>query len=207
VVPQGEIEVEEWLRVETPREGNVEFEHRQEMEVGLPWRFQLDLYLIERHAKDVAVKFDQAVELRWALADWGRIPGNPALYAEFINQEDAPTKIELKLLFGGEIAPRWHWGANPVWEHETSGDRTNEFEMTTGLSYTVLDERMSVGIEGKFSVANTKDDRSSWEEDLRLGPSIQFRPIPAFHVDVAPLFGFTSDSHESDVYVVIGYEF
>jgi hypothetical protein len=207
VVPQGEIEFEEWLRVQTPREGDVEFEHRQEMEIGLPWRFQLDLYLIERHAKHESAKFDQAVELRWALADWDRIPGNPALYAEFINREDAPTKVELKLLLGGEIAPRWHWGANPVWERETSGDRTNEFEMTLGLSYTVVDEHLSVGAEGKFAVANTKDDRGSWEHDVRLGPSVQFRPIPALHIDVAPLFGLDDESHESDVFVVIGYEF
>ena len=207
VVPEGEIEVEYWLRVKTPRHGDTEFEHREELEIGLPWRFQLDLYLIERDTKSESTKFDQAVELRWALADWGKIPGNPALYAEFINQEDDPTKVELKVLLGGEIAPRWHWGVNPVWERETSGERTNEFEMTTGLSYAVVDERVSVGMEGKFAVENTKEDRGSWGENLRLGPSIQVRPIPAIHVDVAPLFGLTSDSSESDVFIVIGWEF
>jgi hypothetical protein len=71
----------------------------------------------------------------------------------------------------------------------------------------VVDEKVSVGMEGKFSVDNTKDDRGSWGHDLRLGPSVQFRPIPPLHIDVAPLFGLDDDSHESDVFVVIGYEF
>lgn len=207
VVPEGEIELEYWFRAKTPREGHTEFEHRQEVEIGLPYRFQLDLYLIERHQKNEDAKFDQAVELRWAFADWGRLPGNPALYAEFINQQDDPYKVELKLLLGGELAPRWHWGLNPVWEHETSGERVNEFEITTGISYTVVDERVAVGLEGKFSVANTSANRDVYDEDLRLGPSIQFRPIPALHVDLAPLFGITHDSAESDVYAVIGWEF
>ena len=62
------------------------------------------------------------VELRWALADWGKIWGNPTLYAEykFADEHWGPDVYEFKLLLGDQFAPRWHWGVNFVWE---AGDR------------------------------------------------------------------------------------
>ena len=60
-------------------------------------------------------------ELRWALANWGKIPGNPTIYLEWKNEDAAPDHFEGKLLLGGAIASGWHWGSNFVWEHELGG--------------------------------------------------------------------------------------
>jgi hypothetical protein len=61
--------------------------------------------------------------------------------------EDRPDKIEGRLLFGDELAPRWHWGVNLNGEFETGGEREYEYQISGGLSYTVVDEKFQVGVE------------------------------------------------------------
>jgi hypothetical protein len=207
VIPDGEFETEYWLRATTPQHGSTEFEHRQELEIGLPYRLQLDLYLIERHSKTDGLHFDQAVEVRYAFADWGKLPFNPALYVEFTNQESDPDKVEFKLLLSDELAPRLHYAVNFSYELENSGARSDELEVTAGLAYTVIDERFSLGGELQFAWTTENGQRSTWTEDLRIGPSFQYRPVPSIHIDFAPLFGLTANSSRSDIYLVVGWEF
>ncbi len=208
VKPENTVGVEYWFIFKKPKHGSGELIHQAEIEIGLPGRFQLDLYLVGNGQEgDSDINIDEMFEIRWALADWGKIWGNPALYAEFVNRESEPEKVELKLLLGDELAPRWHWGLNFVWEAEVSGAREHEYELTSALSYSVVDKVFSIGIEGKFSVADEKDNRGHFEENIRLGPSLQWRPCPKMHIDVAPLFGLTHDSRKLDLYFIVGYDF
>ncbi len=210
VRPEGFFEMEWWIRPEVPRRrGPVETLTQLEAEIGLGHRLQLDLYLDFKKVghKDDFTLAGQRVELRYALADWDEIPLNPTLYAEYAAKAGGPDVIELKLLLGGEIAPRWHWGTNLVFERELSGDLANEFQVTGGLSYTVVDTLFSVGAEVKASLANTRDDRDDLTENVRLGPSIQWRPHPASHIDVALLFGAGGNSNALEPFIVIGWEF
>lgn len=119
---------------------------REEFESGLGHRLQLDLYAHtaykERRATDPssANSLDWrgwSAEIRYALADWGEIIGNPTLYFEYILFNGAEPAIGPKLLLGGEIASGWHWGTNIVYERELAGerDRTQEYKVTLGLSH------------------------------------------------------------------------
>jgi hypothetical protein len=61
-------------------------EHRvqEEFEIGLPNRFQIDLYVNSEINGDGNWYYDNfAAEVRYALADWGVIPMNPTLYGEY----------------------------------------------------------------------------------------------------------------------------
>lgn len=209
VIPPWQVDVEYWLRTKIPRDGRSEFEHRQEIEIGLPYRLQFDYYLIESHEVGGEVYVDQSFELRYAFAKWGRIFGNPTAYFEWIHQtgDDRPEKFEVKLLFGDELAPRWHWGNNFIWEQEAGGARETVVEWTPAISYTVIDEVLSVGAEGKLEIAAAKPNRNEYQENLRLGPSLQWRPFKRLHIDLAPLFGFTDDSRKADIYFIAGWEF
>ena len=115
--------------------------------------------------------------------------------------------IEYKLLLGDELAPGWHWGSNLVLEHETGGERENDYEGTLGLSHTLVDERFSLGGELKVEFADTAEDRGDFDKALELGPSLQYRPFHSMHIDVAPLVGIGADARALDVYVVLGWEF
>ncbi|MBI1335700.1 MAG: hypothetical protein GC164_01910 [Phycisphaera sp.] len=209
VRPEGTIEAEYWFIAKIRKHGGSELIHQAEIELGLPYRLQLDLYGIFTQVDGKGdVLASQAIELRWALADWDVIPGNPTFYVELINNEDAPEVIELKLLLGGEITTRWHWGANLVWERQLSGSQENEYELTTAVSYTLIDNTFSIGAEGKFSIGDAKGTRGHFanSENIRIGPSVQWKS-DRFHADIAPLFGVTTNSRVMDLFVVLGWEF
>lgn len=212
VIPEGQIEFEYWCVPTIPRKGNYEVKTQYEVEIGLPERFQLDLYGVTHKEGNVGpLEFDQAkFEVRWALADWGKIPGNPTLYAEWQANSNEPDHFEGKLLFGDEFAPRWHWGVNLVVENELGGDHSTAFEFNTGISYTAIDEKLSLGIETNSVLetlnghGSTLDQRHS--EHL-VGPSVQWRPLPQMHIDATPLFGVTGPSPEAKLIFIIGWEF
>src|SRR6266542_1187970 len=116
--------------------------------MGLPYRFQFDFYEnVERTQSGTLQHQGNQVEGRWALADWGKIPLNPTLYVEWKFNDHEPDAYELKLLFGEKLAPRWHWGFNVFYEQEVGGGRGSEMGLSQAISYTVLDERLSLGLE------------------------------------------------------------
>ncbi|HEV8112135.1 MAG TPA: hypothetical protein VGR31_05120 [Planctomycetota bacterium] len=209
VRPPGTFEFEYWKRLDVPKHGPAETVTQYEFELGLPGRFQLDMYLVanqEGNGGEAGFN-EEKFEIRWALADWNKIWGNPTLYLELASRDQEPDAVEAKLLFGGEISPGWHWGSNLVFEHETSGDMTNEHEITAGVSRVLQDERLSLGGEIKAALINTAEDRNEFEEELLVGPSLQFRPLRNVHLDLATLVGIGPDSPDFEGFFVLGYEF
>ena len=209
VVPEGKVEFEHWTRVKTPREGQTTVETQYELEFGLPNRFQLDLYFVtEKTGSDQELDVaEQKFEIRHALADWGEIPLNPTLYAEWVERSEKADKLELKLLIGDQLAPTWHWGANLVYEHEVGGALESEYGITAGISHTLIDSKLALGAELKASLIDDHFDRGDYTEELEVGPSVRWQPLPALHVDFAPLFGIGPDSRQSDICLVLGWEF
>jgi len=209
VRPPGQFELEYWTRVQVPREGQTTVQTQYEAQVGLPGRLQLDLYWVnEKTGSEGALELaEQKFELRHALADWGVIPANPTLYLEWVERSERPDKVEAKLLLGGQIATGWHWGSNLVFEHEISGELENEYGLTLGVARTMVDEKLSLGAEIKAALVDTHGERGDFSEELELGPSLQWRPVPAMHLDFAPLFGIGSDSRRADIFLVLGWEF
>jgi len=208
VVPENKVEFEYWLRPTFNKDGSTETRSLYELEFGLPHRFQLDLYLrTDQDGDSGDMLLGEQIEVRWALADWGKIWGNPTFYFEYVMLEDRPDKIEPKLLLGGEIAPRWHWGANLVAELELGGEREYEYQITGAISYTLIDEKLSLGAEAQYIFADVANDRGNFDTTIFLGPSVQFRPLPQMTINVAPLVGLTDDSPDGRIYLNIGWEF
>jgi len=211
VRPEGTTEFEYWLIPETPPGGgSTQTETRYEFEFGLPNRVQLDVYRVtHQFGNEGPMQFDeQKLEVRYAFADWDQIWGNPTVYLEWAAIDNAPDHVEAKLLAGGEAMTSWHWGTNLVYEHETGGNQQNVYELTAGVSKTVIDQRFSFGVEGKLAYADDKQrGRQNYENEFLLGPSFQFRPTTRAHFDVAPLFGLTDESPDAKLLLVFGWEF
>lgn len=207
VRPEGQVDFEQWFRWKDKKNEPDELVTQSEIEFGLPHRFQLDYYLITNNVEGESTTIDNALEIRYAFADWGKLWGNPTLYVEWISTDSAPDVVETKLLFGGDVAPGWHWGANLVWEQETGGSRASTYEFTAGLSQTLIDMKFSWGLETKLEWEDESGSRGDYSNNMRLGPSFQWRPMPQMHIDFAPLFGLTSESVRSDIYLILGYEF
>ena len=202
--------LEQWCRADVPRGGGkAKYEFKEEFEVGLPHRFQLDLYEKTKTLNGTLRHCATQVELRYALADWGVIPLNPTLYGEwsFVDPKFGDDAYELKLLFGDDFCDRWHWGFNLICEQEIAGAETRELSATQSISYTLVDNKLSIGIEAKYASETEKGARHPAPNEFDIGPSLQWRPTANTFVDVAPLFGVTQDSPMLECWIVFGVDF
>jgi len=205
VIPEGKVEFEYWVR---PTFGDeVTTRTLYEIEFGLPYRLQLDIYLRSDQEGKGDYEWAQQLELRYALADWGVIPGNPTIYLEYIRHENEADAFEPKLLLGGEIAPRWHWGVNLAMELALGDTREREFEINGGISYTVVDPSFSVGLEGKADFTDEQGSRGSFDDTYLIGPDVQWKPLPAVTINLVGLVGVGQGSPDGQVTLNIGYEF
>ncbi|MEP6956955.1 MAG: hypothetical protein ABI883_09020, partial [Chthoniobacterales bacterium] len=172
VRPAGSIEVVQYWTPEW-KNGVAEHSFREEIEIGLPYRFQLDLYQnwgVDEEG-DAFYK-GSSVEVRYALADWGKIPLNPTLYGEWNFNEDAPDVWEVKLLLGETFAQRWSWASNVVFEQGTSGERETEISVSTSLNYAVIDRTLNVGFEALAERKTQAGARHDPDYEVLIGPSV-----------------------------------
>src|SRR6185295_1478763 len=193
-VDPGEVEFEQWLDIRLRKKRSQPDDRvrmSQELECGLGGRFQLDLYVNTIFSRNNGQNAglttrSWAAEIRYALADWGVIPGNPTFYLEYImwnngvdgHGDEATSSIEPKLLLGGEIARGWHWGANFFYE-ATFNASVREHGVTGSILYTIIDGKFSGGlsVKGVYESDNINADQSKTERsrELYIGPSFQIR--------------------------------
>lgn len=214
VLPAGTAQFEQWVRP-TWNEGDpVKFRMLEEFSIGLPYRFQLDLYQrwnIEGEDHNASHEGVQ-IELRWALADWGVIPLNPTLYAEWVERggpQEKPNKYELKLLLADSLLDNLYFASNYVLEQETSGERETELGWSNALSTTVIERTLLAGVECVLNGTTVEGDRGNWTPSFLIGPSMQIRPTNRTFIDLVALGGTTprDSSPEAQMYIVFGYQF
>ena len=206
--PPGGMAVEQWVRSKFYDGDRAKHRVQQEFEIGLPHRLQADLYVNHEINNQGTWYYDNfAGELRYALADWGKIPGNPTVYGEYKIKDEGADVAEGKLLLGDELAPGWHWGVNGAYEWDLGGEETREYAVSAALSHTLSDRRLSLGIEAIYATESVAGARGEHEDNLNIGPSLQWRPIPDLHLDFVPLFGVTDDAPDLMTYIVLGYDF
>jgi hypothetical protein len=208
VLEPWQFEFEQWWKGKFLRGSGTDNLFQSELELGLPYRFQLDVYenLQKSPGSDLKHKGNQ-VELRYAFAEWGKIPLNPAIYGEWKFNHNDPDAYEVKLLLGEQIAPRWHWGANLFYEQEVGGGRESEMGFAQGVSYTLADEKFSVGMEMNLERASGPNLNGTPAVEFLIGPSAQWRPTSRIHLNLVPLFGTTEDSPRVEAFVIFGFDF
>lgn len=206
VQPPWQFEAESGWDATYPRQGPPSHLLTQEFELGLPYRFQVD-YEYAEAINNGHWRYDSSsFEVRWALAEWGEIPLNPTLKAEWkLNNADADA-YELSVAFGDELAPGWHWGSDLFYEQQVGTDREREFAATLAVSDSVIDETLGIGFEMKFTDETDKDDRVSHLQ-FQVGPSLQWRPTPRTHLDIVPLLGVTGLSPRVETFIFFGIDF
>jgi hypothetical protein len=211
VLAPGQIEVEQWYKLKTPRgSGPIHF-WQTEIGMGFEGGWQLDLYENYGREPHGPTKHQGVqVEGRYALGKWGEIPLNPTLYGEYVFNHDAADKVEAKLLLSDDLCRGWHWAGNLIWEQETSGERETEYAASLGISHVLLDSRLSLGVEGKAEWVTANGSRGDPEHEFLVGPSVQWRPTENTHLDVVPLFGFSKSDRRDprfELFVVFGIDF
>lgn len=203
------VGVEQWWRSRSYDDKSPQNRFQEEIEIGLPYRFQLDLYYNWVHEAGSTHTDETAVELRYALADWGKIWGNPTLYFEyaFVPNEYGGDKIESKLLLGDDFGKGWHWGLNFVFESEMSHELAKEVVIAGGISRTIIDEVLSAGLEMQWKRETVAGERNDPEVQFEIGPSVQWRLSKKTHLDLVALFGTTDQGPSLESFVIFGWDF
>ena len=212
VLPAWQVETElswegKFLRGERPLN-----KLTQEIEIGLPYRLQADYETAEGNflSEDEPLNHwryaSSSLELRWALAEWGTIPLNPTIKGEWKFNNGMADAYEFSLSVGGGIVPRWHWAGEIFYEQQVGDDREREYAGSLAVSYSVIDEKLGVGLESKLTDMGDKGQHNP-ELSLVVGPSVQWRPTPRTHLDIAPLFGVTGRAPHVEAFVFFGIDF
>jgi len=242
-VDPGEVEFEQWLDIRLQKKRSQPDDHirmSEEFEFGLGSRFQLDIYyntIFSRNNGQNASLENRswAGELRYALADWGVIWGNPTLYFEYIlwnndpngHGDAATSSMEPKLLLGDDLGRGWHWGLNFFFER-TTNDSVREHGVTGSLLYTIIDGKLSGGVTARFVYesdnVNAPQALHERSREFYIGPNFQIRMAPVeketmidgkkvkvtiakAHLDIEPIFGCTGDSDRVQILLIFGWDF
>jgi hypothetical protein len=207
VLPPFQVEFEQWWRARNIRHDSTKHRFQSEIGIGLPYRFQLDYYEnFERVPHEETKHSGSQVEARWALAEWGAIPLNPTIYGEWKFNDVESDVWEAKLLIGDEITTGWHWASNVSFEQQIRDEREREIALSGAISRTLLDEKLSLGVEGVIRNETAKDSRGDPEIAFLLGPSVQWRLTPRTHIDFVPLAGIGGESPQIEAFVVFGID-
>lgn len=216
------------------REGKPDHSLTQEFEIGLPYRFGLAVEnRIERFVGDTE-NSSFSIEGRYALADWGKIPLNPTLFAEYkfgtgkiLHEEgpppppeeaeeaeaegppDLPDSYEFRLLLSQEFGENVEWAFNAFFERENVGDRGREWGFAQSIQVPLIlpRERFKAGVEMKYQNFTVKDTRGSAIHRFGIGPSVSWKPTGRMRFDLTPLIGVTDDTPRLQVFAVFSYIF
>ena len=220
VLPPYEFVIDLDYQGTKPKRGKTSNLLTQEFELGLPNRFQIAFennYDMTSPHKQVTV---QTIEGRYALADWGTIPLNPTLFAEYKfgvgkdyeGQEDSddPLKrisnaVELRLLLGEQFG-KYQWALNIFQERQNGGEREWETGFSQAISYPIRDN-LRAGIEMQFIHRSDAETRSNPQHEFTLGPSLTWKPSQRTSLDLAMLFGTSHDSPRAKMFAVFSYSF
>ena len=222
VIPPGLFFVDVDYQGTIPRHGESVHLFTQEFEVGLPYRFQFAYENnVEVRGGQTQVTI-QTLEARYALADWGVLPLNPTLFAEYKigvgkdyeRQAETPGPVqplpdafEVRLLLGDQFGRRVQWAVNLFHEQQLGGARDWESGFSQALAYAIHDEYLKTGIEMQLIRRTDKASRAHPTYDYTLGPSLTWKPSPWTRLDLAALFGTTADSPTVKVFAVFSVFF
>ena len=209
VIAPWQVEVETWYRLVDKKDAPNGHLLQQEVALGLPSGWQVDVYGNFAAEGDESLEYAQTqLEVRKALAPWGCLPLNPTLYGEYkiAAHKDDPDVAEAKLLLCEELGCHWVAGANLVYERELSGAEEEVFGFSAAASYTLIDQRLSIGAEMQYEHVTEAGARDDPAHEIIVGPSVQIRFGRSTHLDIAPLFGVTDDAPSMKLYVVFGID-
>ena len=193
----------------------------QEIEIGLPWRFELDFENRLGLAKTRLSESKASAGGRYALAPWGKIPLNPAVSAAYqfatgdrvldrfdhSDRRKASDSYEVRLLLGQEFIPRLQWAANVFFQHDLGSGREQEIGFTQDIAYLAIADKLEIGTEMRYTNATRKREHRESANEFVIGPSANWKPNLHTVISLAPLFGCTADSPRVAILASVSLEF
>ena len=206
--PPGTAMYEKWFDIRDRRDGPAQIRMRDEFTFGLGKRLQLDLYSHTVYdGLDGSKTFKWrgfSWEFRYALADWGKIWGNPTLYYE-MKMLDGRWGIEPKLLLGDRIGKKGVWGFNAIYEGNlasTKEEQEREYAYTASYA-NIINNDLSLGVSHMFRY----NDYEGGSEEWYVGPLVQYRFSNKGYLNIEHMPGLNQDAKQSRTLIIFGWRF
>ncbi len=179
---------------------------RQEIEMGLPARFTIGVQnQIEHFAGDTRDR-SFTLEARYALANWNKLPLNPAISGEyrFGLSDGLPDSGEFALLISHDFPHLIEWAANIFVDHEFGGRESTSAGFAQSIEVPVLvpEEKLEVGIEMQYRSGGETIGRESTTKGFAIGPTLAWRPTKNVRFDLSPLIGCSDHTPAVQVFAV-----
>jgi hypothetical protein len=185
----------------SPRQGLPDHLFTQELEVGLPYRLGVAMENNVDAFSGSTREGSTSFEMRYALADWNKIPLNSTVFAEYKigigplnetaevgSQEKGdegdqgpgrtPNAYELRLLLAQDWGDKIEWALDGFFEQEVSGDRGREWGFAQTLAVPLLheQEKLKLGVEMQYSNHTDHVTRSRPVQLFEITPSSHKEP-------------------------------
>src|SRR5438309_2741103 len=184
---------------------------RQEIEMGLPARFTVGVQNQIEHLAGNTHDRSFTLEARYALANWNKLPLNPAISAEyrFGLSNGLPDSGELALLISHDFPCEIEWAMNIFVDRDFGGKESTNAGFAQSVEVPVLlpEEKLEVGLEMQYRSGGEALGPIGTTKGLAIGPTLAWRPTKDARFDLSPLFGCSDHSPAVQVFAVFSYSF
>lgn len=166
---------------------------RQEIEMGLPSRLTVGVQNQIEHFAGETRDRSFTFEARYALANWNKIPLNPAISAEyrFGLGKSARDSAELALLISHDFPHLIEWAMNIFIDREFGGRQSTSGGFAQSVEIPVLlpEEKLEVGIEMQYRSGGEPIGGIESPRGFAIGPTLAWRTTKNARFDLSPLIG------------------
>src|SRR2546421_5313388 len=191
------------------RQGRPSQLFRQEIEMGLPARFTVGVQNQVEHFAGETRDRSFTLEARYALANWNKLPLNPAISAEyrFGLGNALPDSGELALLISRDFPHLIEWAMNIFVDREFGGRQSTSAGFAQSVEVPVLlpEEKLEVGLEMQYRSGGEAPGRNGTIKGLAIGPTLAWRPTKNARFDLSPLIGTSDHTPAAQVFAVFSF--
>ena len=184
---------------------------RQEIEMGLPARFTVGVQNQVEHFAGETRDRSFTLEARYALANWNRLPLNPAISAEyrFGLSNSLPDSGELALLISHDFPHLIEWAMNIFVDRDFGGKESTSAGFAQSIEMPVLlpEEKLEVGLEMQYRSGGETVGPKGTTKGLAIGPTLAWRPTRKVRFDLSPLIGCSDHTPALQVFAVFSFSF
>jgi hypothetical protein len=184
---------------------------RQEIEMGLPARFTVGVQNQVEHFAGETRDRSFTLEGRYALANWNKLPLNPAISAEyrFGLSNASRDSGELALLISHDFPHLIEWAMNIFVDREFGGRQSTSAGFAQSVEIPVLlpEEKLEVGLEMQYRSGGEITGREGTMKGLAIGPTLAWRPTKNARFDLSPLIGCSEHTPTVQVFAVFSFSF
>ena len=184
---------------------------RQEIEMGLPARSTVGVQNQVEHFAGETRERSFTLEGRYALANWNKLPLNPAISAEyrFGLSNALPDSGEIALLISHDLPHLIEWAMNIFVDRDFGAREATSAGFAQSIELPVLlpEEKLEVGLEMQYRSGGETAGFRGTTKGLAIGPTLAWRPTKKVRFDLSPLIGCSDHTPAVQVFAVFSFSF